>query len=84
MRAPKSPGRNSWEHGLDKCRCSEIHSPPGEIVAIRHVFDSTTGADLWLGVGQRKKMHEGDDLVICVGPPVNAEELQLVETISVE
>lgn len=58
---------------------------PGEIVAIRHVFDSgAVGADLWVGVGQRHKMHEGDDLVICVGPPDNADELELVDTISAE
>jgi hypothetical protein len=58
---------------------------PSGIVAIRHMFDSRpAGADLWLGVGQRGKMHEGDDLVICVGPPANADELELVETICAE
>ncbi|MEQ1619497.1 MAG: hypothetical protein ABL883_14275, partial [Terricaulis sp.] len=58
---------------------------PGEIVAIRHEFDSSPpGADLWLGVGRRQKMHEGDDLVICIGPPVNVDELELVETIGAE
>jgi hypothetical protein len=58
---------------------------PGEIVAVRHVFDSSaTSSDLWVGVGQNRRMHEGDDLVICVGPPANADELELVETISAE
>ncbi|MBL8544284.1 MAG: hypothetical protein JNJ63_10810 [Hyphomonadaceae bacterium] len=58
---------------------------PGEIVAVRHEFDSTAAkSDLWLGVGQRHAMHEGDDLVACIGPPLNADELALVETIATQ
>lgn len=55
---------------------------PREIVAVRHEFDSS--ADLWLGVGHLHAMHEGDDLVACIGPPANADELELVEVVAVQ
>jgi hypothetical protein len=58
---------------------------PGAIVAVRHEFDSTEAqSDLWLGVGQGHAMHEGDDLVVCIGPPPNADDLELVEAVAAQ